>query len=205
MEFKVPKFEIKERIGKGSFGQVIKLNKVFRAVDKLTKRVVAIKIIDLEDCADDLADIREEIRTLASLKSPWVIEYYSSFVKKHSLWIVMEYCQQGSCLDRMKRFGVFSETLVSTIMHDSLAGLEYLHSHGRIHRDIKAANLLITKDGSVKLADFGVSGQITATISRKNTFVGTPYWMAPEVILRSFYNTKADVWSLGITAYELAK
>lgn len=190
------KYEIKERIGKGSFGQV------FRAIEKKGMRQVAIKIIDLEDSKDDMDDIRQEIRALATLKSRWIIEYHASFVKNESLWIVMEYCS-GSCLDWMKKHGGFTEIAVSVILKEALLGLEYLHGLDRIHRDIKAANILLTFDGNVKLADFGVSGQITATISKKNTFVGTPYWMAPEVILRSSYNTKADIWSLGITAYEL--
>lgn len=135
-------------------------------------------------------DIRQEIRTLASLKSPWIIEYHASFVKKEALWIVMEYCSGGSCLDRMKNVGEFNEESVAIIMRETLCGLSYLHKLGKIHRDIKAANILLADTGHVKLADFGVSGQITATISKKNTFVGTPYWMAPEVILRSLYNTK---------------
>ncbi|KAJ3260852.1 putative protein serine/threonine kinase [Boothiomyces macroporosus] len=159
------------------------VQKVYKAVDSANSLTVAIKIIDLEDSTDDIDDIRQEIRILASLKSPYTIEYYSSFVKDTSLWIVMEYCSFGSCLDLMKKFGAFSPDM--------------------IHRDIKAANILLTEQGNVKLADFGVSGQITATISKKNTFVGTPYWMAPEVILRSAYNTKADIWSLGITCWEL--
>ncbi|KAI8894858.1 kinase-like domain-containing protein [Globomyces pollinis-pini] len=190
-------YEIKERVGKGSFGQV------FRAIDKQSSRVVAVKIIELEDSTDDMDDIRQEIRTLATLRSKWVIEYYASFVKNTSLWIVMEYCSAGSCLDMMKKYGVFNQTLVAIIMRECLNGLDYLHSHGKIHRDIKAANVLLTETGNVKLADFGVSGQITATISKKNTFVGTPYWIAPEVILRSTYNSKADIWSLGITCWEL--
>lgn len=102
-------YELKERIGKGSFGQV------YKAVDSANSLTVAIKIIDLEDSTDDIDDIRQEIRILASLKSPYTIEYYSSFVKDTSLWIVMEYCSFGSCLDLMKKFGAFSPDMVDCL------------------------------------------------------------------------------------------
>ncbi|XP_054811268.1 uncharacterized protein LOC129312617 isoform X2 [Prosopis cineraria] len=193
------RFTSLELIGQGSFGDV------YKAFDKELNKQVAIKVIDLDESEDEIDDIQTEIAVLSQCRCPYITEYYGSYLHETKLFIIMEYMAGGSVADLLQSGHPLDEVSIGCILRDLLHAVDYLHTEGKIHRDIKA-NILLSENGDVKVADFGVSAQLTRTISRRKTFVGTPFWMAPEVIQTAEgYNEKADIWSLGITTIEMAK
>lgn len=197
-------YQLYEEIGDGVSASV------YRALCVPLNELVAIKVLDLEKCNNDLDGIRREVQTMTLIDHPNVLRAHGSFTTGHSLWVVMPYMSAGSCLHIMKSHypDGFEEAVIATLLREVLKALVYLHSHGHIHRDVKAGNILIDSDGSVKLGDFGVAACMFDAGDRqrsRNTFVGTPCWMAPEVMQQLHgYDFKADIWSFGITALELA-
>ncbi|KAG2279700.1 hypothetical protein Bca52824_050920 [Brassica carinata] len=197
-------YKLHEEIGDGVSATV------YRALCIPLNEVVAIKVLDLEKCNNDLDGIRREVQTMSLINHPNVLQAHCSFTARHQLWVVMPYMAAGSCLHIIKSSyqDGFEEPVIATLLRETLRALVYLHAHGHIHRDVKAGNILLDSSGTVKLADFGVSACMFDTGDRqrsRNTFVGTPCWMAPEVMQQLHgYDFKADVWSFGITALELA-
>ncbi|OBZ82509.1 Serine/threonine-protein kinase fray2 [Choanephora cucurbitarum] len=196
-------YELKEAIGYGSSAIV------YKAIYKPLNKNMALKIIDLDKFErNQIDELRRETALMALSKHPNVLRVYGSFVNGSKLYIVTPYLSGGSCLDIMKTSypDGFDELTIATILKQTLEALIYLHKNGHIHRDVKAGNLLMDEDGTVMLADFGVSSSLMETGERgmRKTFVGTPCWMAPEVMEQEEYDYKADIWSFGITAIELA-
>ncbi|GLJ15990.1 hypothetical protein SUGI_0264730 [Cryptomeria japonica] len=194
------KYELLDELGKGSYGAV------YKARDLKTSELVAIKVISLCEGEEGYEEIRGEIEMLQQCNHPNVVRYLGSYQGEDCLWIVMEYCGGGSIADLMNITDEpLEEHQIAYICREALKGLSYLHSIFKVHRDIKGGNILLTEQGEVKLGDFGVAAQLTRTMSKRNTFIGTPHWMAPEVIQESRYDGKVDVWALGVSAIEMAE
>ncbi|XP_017077086.2 mitogen-activated protein kinase kinase kinase kinase 5 isoform X4 [Drosophila eugracilis] len=194
-------YELIQKIGSGTYGDVYKAKRI------QSNELAAIKVIKLEP-SDDIQIIQQEIIMMRDCRHPNIIAYYGSYLRRDKLWICMEFCGGGSLQDIYQVTGPLTENQIAYMCRETLKGLEYLHSRGKMHRDIKGANILLTEYGDVKLADFGVSAQITATINKRKSFIGTPYWMAPEVAAverKGGYNQLCDIWACGITAIELAE
>ncbi|XP_017959839.1 mitogen-activated protein kinase kinase kinase kinase 5 isoform X4 [Drosophila navojoa] len=194
-------YDLIQKIGSGTYGDVYKAKRI------QSNELAAIKVIKLEP-SDDIQIIQQEIFMMRDCRHPNIIAYYGSYLRRDKLWICMEYCGGGSLQDIYQVTGPLTELQIAYMCRETLKGLEYLHQKGKMHRDIKGANILLTENGDVKLADFGVSAQITATINKRKSFIGTPYWMAPEVAAverKGGYNQLCDIWACGITAIELAE
>ncbi|XP_029468357.1 mitogen-activated protein kinase kinase kinase kinase 2 isoform X2 [Rhinatrema bivittatum] len=223
-------YELIQRVGSGTYGDVFKNaqahkkpNKEYTAFSKCTRATTlwrleearntrtgdlsAVKIVKV-DPGDDTTSIQQEISMLRACQHPNIVAYFGSYLRNNRLWICMEFCGGGSLQEMYQMTGPLGERQIAYICRETLKGLQHLHAKGKMHRDIKGANILLTHSGDVKLADFGVSAEITASVAKRKSFIGTPYWMAPEVAAvekKGGYNQLCDIWATGITAIEMAE
>ncbi|KAI8368852.1 kinase-like domain-containing protein [Choanephora cucurbitarum] len=194
------RYKLGNVIGKGHFGTV------YRALDLISGKTVAIKQISLKDAREgDIEDMMQEASLLSSLTHPNIVKYEGFIQTEEHMNIALEFVENGSLLHTLKHFGgALPENLVAGYCYDILQGLAYLHQQDVVHCDLKAANILTTKTGDVKLSDFGVSLSLKLKDKDDDTIVsGTPFWMSPEVIELKGASVQSDIWSLGCTVIEL--
>ncbi|XP_029375376.1 serine/threonine-protein kinase 10 [Echeneis naucrates] len=197
-------WEIIGELGDGAFG------KVYKARNKETEVLAAAKVIETK-CEEELEDYMVEIDILAKCDHRYIVKLLDAFYHDNKLWIMIEFCPGGAVDATMLELDRgLTEPQIKVVCRQMLEALDYLHSMKIIHRDLKAGNILLMLDGDIKLADFGVSAKNNKTLQRRDSFIGTPYWMAPEVVMCETmkdapYDYKADIWSLGITLIELAQ
>lgn len=193
-------FKLEKVIGHGNFGTVWKAKQI------TTENLVAVKIFHvIENDSRQLESLKKEISFLKSCNHEYIVKFLGSFYCRPELWISMEFCETSihSLMKKMKTG--LAEQQIRVIMKHALRALSYLHFNKKIHRDIKADNILLTRDGKAKLADLGVAAQLSGTLDKRHTTTGSPYWMAPEMLTESVYNNSVDIWALGITAIECAE
>ncbi|XP_054034906.1 serine/threonine-protein kinase PAK 3-like [Dryobates pubescens] len=190
------KYSEAEKLGEGGYGAV------YRAVEITTEREVAIKHMNVRKESERV--LMNEILIVREYKNPNIVNYLDSYVVGDELWLVLEYLAGGSLADVLMTV-YMDEGHIGAVCRESLQGLDFLHSNGIIHRDIKSCNILLGMDGSVKLADFGLCAQITPEQNERMTCCGTLHWMAPEMVNNELYGPKVDIWSFGITTIEMAE
>ncbi|XP_060693087.1 serine/threonine-protein kinase 10 isoform X1 [Hemiscyllium ocellatum] len=197
-------WQVVGELGDGAFG------KVYKAINKETGELAAAKVIEVKS-EEELEDYMVEIEILASCNHIYIVKQLDAFFYENKLWIMIEFCPGGAVDATMLELDRgLTEPQIRVVARQMLEAVDYLHSQKIIHRDLKAGNVLLTQDGNIKLADFGVSAKNTKTMQKRETFIGTPYWMAPEVVMCETmkdtpYDYKADIWSLGITLIEMAQ
>ncbi|XP_039946936.1 serine/threonine-protein kinase PAK 3-like [Hirundo rustica] len=191
------KYTLLEELGRGGFGAV------YRALDASTGQEVAIKKMALrEEMSEELA--ANEILVMRDNRNPNIVTYLDSYLVNEEVWLAMEFMDGGTLSDVLRAV-YLEEGQIGAVCRECLQGLRFLHSRQVIHRDVKSANVLVGMDGSVKLADFGLCAQLSPERSKRSSSVGTPSWMAPEVVRGEAYGPKVDIWSLGIMGLEMVE